>query len=99
MIKQTRSAIVLLRLLICLCLSSLAILPMLYAVGSPTMEMAASDAEHGPLFEQFELEDDLDFALISRAFTTGVSGSKHGAAQLSFQSALLSPVIPPPKPV
>ena len=96
MTHHQQSSSSLLVLLICLCLVSLAILPLIQGVVFFT-EMVASSAEPGDHFEQAELEDDLLMGMGDEDTAARKTRSKYGLAQLFLPSAFFLPQTPPPK--
>lgn len=96
MIKQHRSPISLVTLILCLCLGSVVILPFIQVTPSAP-EIFGVGAENYNLFDHTEFDD--DFFVVSIVGTTKaeLSFSKPRPANLGFQPTSLAPVSPPPK--
>jgi hypothetical protein len=90
MLNQLCFRITLTILAFCLCLGCQAILPISNTVGLSVLEVSEID------LEQTEFEEDLLTTIVT-ATIAGLVFSKLGVINLSFQTAELLPVSPPPK--
>jgi hypothetical protein len=84
-------------LILCLCLSSLAVLPIVDMVNPPALENSGIDADHNTPLDQAESEGDLAAASIQDALAARLPFSKYKTMLLNFRSASLASVFPPPK--
>ena len=84
-------------LILCLCLGSLVVSPLLWVVGTSTPIIEGIDLENSSGVDPLETEDDF-FLLPAMALTiAGFIFSKFTAINLDFQPAYLPPILPPPK--
>ena len=97
MVKKRSSQISLVTLILCLCLGSLVILPMINVVGLPMLEISEADPGNYNLFDQADFDEEYFVVTIVCVTTTGLIFSKSRPMDLDFQTACLSPDSPPPK--
>ena len=97
MVTQRSSRISLVILVICLCLGSLADLPMVSAFGPSALELSEAGAENNDPSSQIEFDEDFLLETIAGVINAQLIFSKYGQANLGFQTACLAPVSPPPK--
>ena len=89
--KQHSFQILLAFLSLCICVGSLAILPVTNFVGLSVLEVPEID------FDQAEFEEDFFIATIAVISIVGLLFTKAGVMNLDFQPISLSPNYPPPK--
>ena len=89
--KQHGFQILLAIICLCICVGSLAILPITNVEGVSVLEVPKID------FEQAEFEEDLLIVAITAITIAGLVFTKVRSTNLNFPSACLSPVSPPPK--
>ena len=97
MIKQFSSRISLFTLILCLCLGSLVILPLLNAAGLSIPEIFRVDLKDYNLLEQVESDEEFYIVIIMGTTIVDHLFLKSRPMNLDFQTACLSPVSPPPK--
>jgi len=97
MINQRSSHISLVTLILCLCLGSLVILPMLNVVGLSIPEIYGADIENYDWLDQVEFDEEFVNVLIIGTTIADLFFSKSRLMNLDFPTAYLSPVSPPPK--
>jgi len=97
MSKQRSSRISLVTLVLCLCLGSVAILPMLNVVGLSVPEISGVDLGNYNLLDQVEFDEEFLIGTNIGITITGLFFSKSRPMNLDFRAACLSPVSPPPK--
>jgi hypothetical protein len=97
MTKQCSSRISLVTLILCLCLGSLVILPMLNVVGLSVPEISGVDLGNYNLLDQVEFDEELFIVTIMGTTIAELFFLKSRPMNLDFQTACLSPVSPPPK--
>lgn len=78
-------------LILCVCLGSLALLPVTDSIGMHVLEVPEIDLDHT------ELEEDLFIVTMTATTITGLVTLKPGSMNLGFHPACLSPLSPPPK--
>jgi len=91
------SRIALTILILCLCLGSLVVLPIMNVVNPSALEIFGIDSGYYNPLEQAESDDDLVVASILDKTNVGLVFSKSRTMNLDFQSASLASVSPPPK--
>ena len=96
MVKKRSSQISLTTLILCLCLGSLAILPVINVVGTPALEIFEELTANNSL-DQADLDDEFAIATIAGATFSGLIFLKNRTMKLNFLSIRLSPDFPPPK--
>jgi len=96
MAKQRSSQISLTTLILCLCLGSLAILPVINVVGTPALEIFGAVTESNPL-DQAELDDEFAIVAIAGMTFSGLIFLKTRTTNLDFLAIRLLPDSPPPK--
>jgi hypothetical protein len=84
-------------LILCLCLGSLVILPMLNVIGLSGSEIYLNDIENYNLLDQVEFDEEFFILTIIGSTLADIYFSKSRLMNLDFQTAYLSPVFPPPK--
>ena len=97
MANKLSSRIFLVSLIVCLCLSSLIILPMINVAGLFVPEISEADPETYNLFDQSDFDEEYFIVLVLCVTATGLIFSRSRPMDLDFQSAYLSPDSPPPK--
>ncbi len=97
MINRRSSRLSLVALILCLCLGSLVILPMLNAAGLSVPEISGVDVGNYNLHDQVEFDDEFFIITINDTTITDLFLSKPRPMNLEFQTAYLPPVSPPPK--
>jgi hypothetical protein len=97
MIKQRNSRISLVTLILCLCLGSLAIFPMLNVAGLSVPEITGVDLGNLNLLDQVEFDEEFIIATIIGTTVAAPLFLKSRPINLGFQTTCLSPVSPPPK--
>ena len=97
MIMQRSSRISLVTLILCLCLGSLVILPMLNAVVLSVPKISEVDLENYSLLDQVEFDEEFFIGTVIGKTIAAQFLSKSRPMNLDFQTASLSPVSPPPK--
>jgi len=97
MIMTRSSRISLVTLILCLCLGSLVILPMLNVVGLSVPKIFEVDLENYSLLDQVEFDEEFFIGTIIGKTIADQFLSKSRPMNLDFQTASLSPVSPPPK--
>ena len=83
--------------MLCLCLGSLFILPMLFAVGMSVPNIPVIDLENSSEFDESEFDDDFFVLAVVELKVAASIFSRFRAINLDFQSAFLAPDSPPPK--
>ena len=97
MAKQRSSQISLVTLVLCLCLGSLVILPMVNIFGQPTSVVSRVDIVNHDLLEHHEFDEE-HFLLTTIGVTiVELISSKSRSMNLDCQTADLTSVSPPPK--
>jgi hypothetical protein len=96
MINKRNSRISMATLILCLCLGSLVILPLIQ-VSPSAPKIFGVEAENYNLFDHAEFDDDFFVVSIVGTTSTELSFSKPRPANLRFQPTSLLPVSPPPK--
>ncbi len=81
-------------LILCLCLGSLVILPIIAGIGSDMPGISEIDFENS---DPIEFDDDFLVLQIANVATITLISSEQRASYLDFQSAFLAPDSPPPK--
>jgi hypothetical protein len=97
MIKQCGSRISLVTLILCLCLGSLVILPLLNVVGLSLPEISGVDLRETNLLDHFEFDEGFIVESILGTTIAEKFISQSRPMNLDFRTASLSPVSPPPK--
>jgi hypothetical protein len=97
MIKQQHSRIPWVTLILCLCLGSLTVLPLVFIVGPSALGIYGIDLENSSSFNESEFDDDFSVPPVVDITTSGLIFSRFRSIHLAFQSAFLSPDSPPPK--
>ncbi len=97
MIKHYRSQIPLANLLVCLCMASLAALPMGNIIGISGLEMVGIELEYDNPFEHSEEIDEEFVIIIDRTLSADLRSSKSQSTTLGYHNPLLAPASPPPK--
>ena len=97
MAVQRNSKISLAILLICLCLSSLVVIPMINTFSLSAPEISEAGAENNDPSNQAEADEEFLFEAIVGIIIAKLIFSKFGPINLDFQPACLAPVSPPPK--
>lgn len=97
MIKQHDSRISWVTLILCLCLGSLVVSPLLFIVSTSAPGICGMDLENSSGFGESEFDDDFFVPPATDLTIAGFVFSRFGSKNLDFQSALLLPDSPPPK--
>jgi hypothetical protein len=97
MVTRRSSRISLAILIICLCLGSLAAMPVMNAFSPLALELSEAGAENNDSSNQTEYDEELFLETILSATTSTLIFSKSRPNNLNFQTACLVPVSPPPK--
>lgn len=97
MIKQHSPRISLVTMILCICLGSLIILPILNVVGLSVPEISGVDLGIYNLLDQVEFDEEFIIGTIIGTTIAYLFFSKSRLMNLDFHTAYLSPVSPPPK--
>ena len=97
MIKWTGFRIPWVTLLLCLCLGSLAVSPLLFIVGTSVPSIYGIDLETSSGFDESEVDDDFSVPTVVDLTIASLIFSRCRSMHLNFKSAFLSPDSPPPK--
>lgn len=84
-------------LILCLCLGSLAVLPILSVNGSFVPEILETESENYNPLEPAESDEDWMVASVCCQAKAGLIFSKSRTLNLDFYSAAIASVFPPPK--
>jgi hypothetical protein len=84
-------------LILCLCLGSLVIQPLLVASGLSVLEISGVDLGNFNLLDHIELDEEFFTGTSVGTTIADIFFSKSRPMNLDFQTACLSPVSPPPK--
>jgi hypothetical protein len=95
--KQRCSRLFSVTLTICLCLGSLIILPMLFAMSLSMAEVYEIDFENNSQFEQTDFDEEFLVGSFAKPTLAGLLFSKNRLAHLYSPTSSLSPDSPPPK--
>jgi hypothetical protein len=96
LIKQHRSRIPWVRLIVCFCLGSLVVSPLLFIVGTSAPGIYGIDFDNSSGFDASEFDDFFVLPVVDLTIAY-FAFSRFGSMNFDFQSAFLLPDSPPPK--
>jgi hypothetical protein len=84
-------------LILCFCLGSLLVSPLLFTGGISAPSLYGIDLENSSGFDESDIDDDFSTSAVVDLMIAGLILSRFRSMYLAFASAFLSPDSPPPK--